>query len=276
MDTLELQLSPVKHTETSLFRLLCATYEGEAYTVLPQVRNSTGHNQVTRTADAIVASLWPSRGIWCGGYEIKCSRSDWLNEVKDPSKANEIARHLHSWTVIIADESMVKPGELPAAWGLMVPSKKGDKLRTIKEATHRKDAAPEWNFVASILRNVAGGMVPKSLIESELRKGREKLEASVAERIRYQANQAKEEAERTAKHLQTSIDKFEATTGMRIRDYAGYTWRGDNRKAVELITSGGLEAQKRALTDLSSQALLIAELVKTIMSTPQPEPDFSI
>lgn len=266
----------MSHSESSLTQLLRATYEGEAYAVLAQVRNGTGFGKVTRTADAIVASLWPSRGLWVGGYEIKCSRSDWLNEVKDPSKANEIGRHLHHWTVITADETLIKLGELPAAWGWMVPDKKGEKLRTLKEPQHRPDAVPEWGFIAAVLRAAAGGMVPKACVAAEIAKGELALREELTNTLTYRLREERDTVQRSLDHLQKSVDKFEHTTGLRISDYSGYSWRGDNSKAIEFVQNGGLKAQERELEELAERAESVANAIRAAMTAPMAEPDFSI
>lgn len=52
-----------------------------------------------RYADAVMMSLWPSRGLELHGVEIKISRSDWKREAADPSKAEAIARYCDRWWV---------------------------------------------------------------------------------------------------------------------------------------------------------------------------------
>lgn len=61
------------------------------------------------------------------GHEVKVSRSDWLTELRDPTKAERIKRHCDYWWLVVSDASIVRPEELPEGWGLMV--KAGDKLR---------------------------------------------------------------------------------------------------------------------------------------------------
>ena len=53
-----------------LERRLRTRYQAPAYAYLPQVGDSTGYS-VHRHADAIVMSLWPSRGLHLMGFEIK-------------------------------------------------------------------------------------------------------------------------------------------------------------------------------------------------------------
>jgi len=265
------------HSERSLFNLLHASFKPEAYKVLAQVRNGTGHSKITRTADAIVVSLWPSQGLWVGGYEIKCSRSDWLNEVKAPEKSNEIARHLHFWSVITAEESFIRPGELPAAWGHLVPDKKGEKLRTVKEPTMNKDAVPEWGFVIALLRNASDGMVPESMVTKEVNRRVEGLEERLAERLKYRAEQGQKEAERNLSGLKEEILKFESRTGLRISDFTGYSFGADASKVIRYLMDGGAAARERQeLERMAERALEIAASINRVMNFTGAEPDFSI
>lgn len=56
------------------------------------------------------------------GHEVKVSRSDWLAELADPTKADAWARHCHRWWLVVPHRDIVKDGELPDGWGLMAPS----------------------------------------------------------------------------------------------------------------------------------------------------------
>ena len=44
--------------------------------------------------------VWPSRGLYLHGFEIKVHRNDWLRELKNPAKAEEIAGYCHFWWVV--------------------------------------------------------------------------------------------------------------------------------------------------------------------------------
>lgn len=54
------------------------------------------------------------------GHEVKVSRSDWLRELADPSKAEAWSRYCDRWWLVVPDKAIVKPGELPDSWGLLV------------------------------------------------------------------------------------------------------------------------------------------------------------
>ena len=106
-------------------------YPTTAYAVLPEVQNATGHAS-SRTADALVIGYWPSRGMEIEGFEAKASRTDWLRELKDPSKAEVFFRHCAKWWIVETTADIVKLDELPPKWGLLQLT--NNKLKTLVKA----------------------------------------------------------------------------------------------------------------------------------------------
>jgi hypothetical protein len=104
-------------TEQTILAALRRCFPEREYAVIPQVRNAAGFS-ATRTADVIVMSLWPSRGLILTGFEIKVSRSDWVKEKITPEKAEAIAKYCDRWILAVSDPNIVREGELPANWGL--------------------------------------------------------------------------------------------------------------------------------------------------------------
>jgi hypothetical protein len=84
------------------------------------------------------------------GFEVKTSRSDWRRELADPEKADAVARYCRQWWLVIPSADMVKPGELPADWGLMVCSGLG--LRAYRSAPLRMAVDPPRGFWAAFTR----------------------------------------------------------------------------------------------------------------------------
>lgn len=140
---------------SAVFDRLCATtFSAPAHAVLSEVRNGTGYGNTTRTADALIVSLWPSRGIWFAGVEIKVSRSDWMAELRRPEKSAEIQQWCDHWWVA-TPPGIVQPGELPVTWGLIEVGVKSNRIVT---PAPKLDAKPlSASFVAAILRNRADG-----------------------------------------------------------------------------------------------------------------------
>lgn len=113
------------------------------YALLTHVRTGAGFDQ--QEIDAITVDLWPAGGHPMTGYEVKCSRADWLGEIHDrvihtrtggsyvrPGYAkSRRALQLVDAFVVLAAPGIVhhNDGELPPGWGLLTPTTKGDKLR---------------------------------------------------------------------------------------------------------------------------------------------------
>lgn len=211
---------------------LAEKYPSPQYSFLTQVRNGTGYMS-TRTADAIAMSLWPSRGLHISGFEVKVSRTDWIKELKNPQKADDFAKYCHFWYLVVGDAEIVKDGELPAMWGLIVPNGKG--LKIVKEATLSHTVhAPDYLFLAGILRNVAEQCTPNEVIES-------KMHARFKDGQEH-AKYILENTQRELSSLQERCRKFEEASGVKIERFGDITEIG---KAVKDVMEGrDKEAQK--------------------------------
>lgn len=201
------------------------------YAFFSEVRRTTGFGY-SRTADAIAMNLWPSRGLDLHGFEVKASRGDWLNEMKNPAKAEQIAAFCDRWWLVVGDKNIVKEGELPAKWGLIVPRGRG--LSIIKKALELKPKPIDRNFLASLLKRLSQDTVSVGSIQKRLHeqyeKGREANKYS-SERIR----------EKLA-DLQKDIATFEKISGVKITShYGGGLHYGIENigAAVKLVTEYG-------------------------------------
>lgn len=140
--------------------------DGRSHTCLEQVRNQTGYATKERTADLIAFGCWPSQGLEIHGVEVKVNRSDWLKELKDGSKAEAVARYCDRWWIAVGDPEIVKAGELPRGWGLLVP-KGDDSMRAKKKAPPQEEVVPlDRPFVASVMRSARKEVQPGALQEA--------------------------------------------------------------------------------------------------------------
>ena len=119
----------------ALARKFCAP----EYALFYEVANATG-SAATRSADAIAMGLWPSRGLYLQGFEIKVSRSDWLSELKNPAKA---AREFEAAWELDADDTDSAVGLAQAQIEL---GRKADAAKTVdrileKEPDHAEAKA---------------------------------------------------------------------------------------------------------------------------------------
>jgi len=123
-----------------------------AHAWLHEVRNQTGYGRQVRSADALVTSLWPSRGVWFAGVEVKVSATDWKKELDDPSKAAEIQRFCDYWYVA-APAGVIKLAQVPERWGFYEVA--GGKATLVKEAPRLTPEPLTAEFVASVIRNAS-------------------------------------------------------------------------------------------------------------------------
>jgi hypothetical protein len=101
--------------------------------------------------DAYVIAVWPSERNKRIAYEIKCSRQDFLNEIKRPVKRRP-ALYFSNEYYFVTPKGLIKPEELPIECGLM--EVEGDKLVTKISAPERESIRPTWNFVAALMRRL--------------------------------------------------------------------------------------------------------------------------
>lgn len=203
-------------TEADMLQLLAARYEAPAWAFLRHVADGTGMRK-NRTLDAMAMSLWPSRGLHLHGFEVKVSRGDWQRELADPAKADGFAAVCHAFW-LVAPKEIVRPGELPPTWGLLVPHGKG--LRVEKEAPLQERPPLPWDMLAAFLRGVVKvqeDMIPRSEIAAQLDAARR----AGAERARSEADTDASEAERRLSTLRQNIEVFEASSGIKLSSWQG-------------------------------------------------------
>jgi hypothetical protein len=104
----------------------------------------------TTRCDAIYVGFTGTSGRLLIGHEVKASRSDWLNELKKPGKADAWADECHEWWLVAAP-GIVHDGELPDGWGLMVPGRSTTRLQVQVRAQRNRDRTPSWDAVRSIM-----------------------------------------------------------------------------------------------------------------------------
>lgn len=188
---------------------LAKKYAAPQYAFLEQVRNGTG-GFANRSADAMALSLWPSRGLMLDGFEIKGYRTDWLRELKNPAKAEELAVYCNRWW-IVGSTDIVKLEEVPDNWGWLAPH--GTGLKVMKPAPLLEGARElDRVFIAALLRNVTEHMVHERHVDERVRERGESLAQHKVEKLQDQIAAA------TA--LAKKVLAFEEASGVKIDQWA--------------------------------------------------------
>lgn len=145
-----------RFTEREMLDKLSGRYgqkagNGRRYSIAEHVKNAGGFD-ANRQADMIAMDLWPSgNGNVLIGHEVKCSRSDWLNELKDPTKADAFKRYMHYWWLVAAEASVYRLDEVPEDWGIMVAGPNG-MLRAVRQAPLLTPEPLPYSVLAPLLR----------------------------------------------------------------------------------------------------------------------------
>jgi hypothetical protein len=231
--------------------LLSKKYAAPMYAFMPQLRNGTGYRSTVRTADAIAFSLWPSRGLYLHGFEIKVNRGDWLNEMRNPAKAEEHAQFCQYWSLVIA-EGIADPMEVPLGWGLIVASKDGE-LTEVRKAPSREPAPLSTAFIAAMFRNVNESIafLKPSYVHVE------DIEARIteeAERLIAKRRDVNESAALQLKDLQETVREFEKASGVTLARY-GNERIGSAVEAVLRIGADQILLNLQASIDRAQQSI---------------------
>jgi hypothetical protein len=241
-------LKPKPFTAGDMLNLLTVRYAAPAYAFLSQVRNQTGFaKSVVRTADGLALSLYPSRGIYLHGFEIKVSRGDWLSELRNPVKADEIGKHCNYWWIVAPSTKIVPVEELPDTWGLLV--ERGGKLFTAKEASFMTPEPLPLTMMAAIFRKATETMIPQDVFNTRLQEALQSREMNVAPDLKRREEGLREK--------EAMYREFEEKSGLRINQWC----LGDIAAAVKVIQSNRIDNYISNLKTLKSQAEHIAKRI---------------
>jgi hypothetical protein len=241
-----------------VFRALEKRFDKGAWALFSEVGNATG-SRCERHADAVAMSLWPSRGLTIHGVEIKVSRSDWLNELRQPEKSDPIQAYTDHWWVAVANADIVQTGELPATWGLLVMG--GEKLVAKVDAPKLEPKPLDRSFVAALLRRASEGLDARVMtarsegVEEGRGKGPPEHEGTL--------NALRSEV---AAHKE-AIEKFEAASGVKIDAWNYDRIGGAVKKVLSLTRYHELDAieEMTSVKDyLEHKARMVAKEIETL------------
>ncbi len=237
---------------------LAQRYASTEWATAWEVPNTTGGG--SRRCDLMAMHVWKSKGGIClHGHEIKVSRSDWLKEINDVSKAEEFAKRCHYWW-ICAPKGIVKLEELPPAWGLLHCTDK-TSMRVAKPAgKNRNPEAISWMFFAACMRAFSQQSDLEAKLRREYSRGYEAARKVLEPRFDERVQRAERISQNNAERLQRSIDNFEIKSGVKIDAYHG----GRIGRAVKLAMSmNGIEGLKNTI----DQSLAAIEALKALATS---------
>jgi hypothetical protein len=165
------------------------------------------------------------------------------------AKARAIQKYCDGWYLAIGDSSIVRAGELPPQWGLLVPS--GDSMRAVVNAPKLDPQPLEKTFVAALLRRAARTLeTPKNERDKIKKEGYDEGYAAgkdlVESEVRWEVRELKE--------LKEQIEIFEKASGIKFKHWG----MGDIGRIVKMIREHGIETllnrAKRISMDLETLA----------------------
>ncbi|MEN0088212.1 MAG: hypothetical protein AAF737_07240 [Pseudomonadota bacterium] len=238
-----------------------AKYSGDEWRVWFEVSDATG-SRARRRADAVVMNLWPSKGLQLHVFEVKVSRADFMQEMKDLTKSEAIGRFADFFW-LACPVGLVAVEEVPQSWGLMELTKGG--MRVKKQAPARdKPAELGRPFVASVLRSLESkdDAAVKAQVEAKLTAEYERAKKSAEMSLQHQTQNQRL---RTAK-IEAWIEEFEAKLGVPFHEYT------PPAKVVQHIRMAK-EMDGHAMRGLKINAAKLAQTIDDLMpATPGDNP----
>lgn len=216
-------------TASDVRKAISARWAAPEYAVMWEVGRATGAVSGQRYADAVITSLWPSRGLELHGVEIKVSRSDWRRESRNPKKAETIAAYCDRWWVFTTPGIVQDTAELPPAWGLREWD--GQRWRTIRDALIT-DARPcDRTFLASLLRRADGesrwqiDQQARVIADAAVKAAERQIESEIARRSHDRDGAV------------AALKAFEEASGITLRGFLGQDARkiGEAVKAIHAL-----------------------------------------
>lgn len=245
----------VKFTTSQVNQMLFNKYtEKGEHLLLFNVPNVVGVAQARR-CDAVALGMWQSSGRLIQGFEVKISRSDWLRELKDVTKADPFIEQCDRWWLVTGHQAVAKSEEIPDAWGWMTATKTGLRIqRPPKPLPQDKDTMRRlWAF--ALLRVAADRSAENETMRTANEKRQAEWQRQADERLKSEIARINPAYER----LREQVDKFEAASGMKLED-----WRlgnvGKLARRLNAISEDGysgftrlLQGQLRSLKSLSGE-----------------------
>jgi hypothetical protein len=148
-----------EYTSAQLVKLVRNKYKSppnsfERAVILEEVPNGTGGYQ-SRWIDVAVFEMWPSKGLSRSAFEIKVSRSDFVNELRQPEK-HQWCKECFHYFWFVAPKDVIKEEELPTNAGWMYPA--GERLCVKRHAVRNDTPRLDNKLLAAFMRAAGKGI----------------------------------------------------------------------------------------------------------------------
>ncbi len=128
--------------------------------------------------DALVINLHPSRSTYIESIEIKTHRSDWLNELKNPSKNDSVSKYCDLVWLATSSKDIARIEEIPPNWGWMALT--GNRFKIMKQAP-KLNPIIDKDFVITVCQYASTHAKNYDDMYLERKKTREELKKEIAE-----------------------------------------------------------------------------------------------
>jgi hypothetical protein len=88
----------------------------------------------TRRADALYMPITTHGRGTIVGHEVKVSRADVIQELRDPHKADSWLQFCTRWWLVVSDPAFIEGLDVPDSWGVMAPPTKGRFMTIVQKA----------------------------------------------------------------------------------------------------------------------------------------------
>lgn len=227
-----------------LYSIIRKRYPENEYALMQEVSDASGFSR-SNSADYIAVGLWPSRGLYINGIELKSSRGDWQSELKKPKKAENIFKYCDFFWLLTTDDTIAKIEEIPATWGWLCIT--DSKIIIKKDAPKLEPIELTRHFIAAMLKRAVNkqNFIHVDTIQDKIAEASKKAidEVTLQNQRDYES----------LKGLREQVKQFEEASGINI---SSRYWHNNKKigEAVKFIEEGGTESISNNLNILKRQA----------------------
>lgn len=260
-----------------LKRLVLERYQPPEWAIIYELNKGVGWKGTEGRIDVAAFNCWPSKGHMRMAFELKRSRGDFQRELQRPKKRAWVEANFHE-TYFVVPHKLVKEHEVPESWGLLVATKKGDKLIKRKMATPREVPPLPEGLALSAIRQLSEQMLEadrrhyyfegvtlltQAMIDRRVKAEVARLTAKEREIVQQMQNAALEiqnEAQAYAQEMQAPLAKLGELVGQWYRQ----RFRRPRHERNYFMTEVTVEDVEKWAEDLKAKALetLLDDAVK--------------